>query len=453
MQGVTLSIAILVSLGVLFLKPARALAVYFILLMAYPSFLVVQVGTLDISAARIAGTALLLRCLFNSEMTRKFKWCGMDTWIVVGMIVSFVIPLAAWKMPQMRVFENRSGFLLSTFLAYFLARFCVDDYRSMKTVARWVAPVVTALAILGVIEATYGIQPFFALRRFCPWRSGGMYLQTNVRSGFYRAVGPASHSILFGAAFAMFLPMIWSLRHEAPPWKTWARVIAVAATVGALSSMSSGPWMMVILLWGFLMLEHAKYLVKPLLWLAVAGCIVVDFLSNRTFYHVIVSYANPIGGTGWHRAKLIDLAIEHFGEWWLAGYGGQDPGWGTRLGMTWTDLTNHYIHSGVLYGIGGVVAVLGVTITAIVLLARAHRNCKDPIFRSWCWAFGSLIAMLLISFNACSFFDQTHAYFYGMLGMIASMVQGQPALEKARQRLRMARLARVTARPRDPVVV
>ena len=66
MQGVTLSIAILVSLGVLFLKPARALAAYFILLMAYPSFLVVQVGTLDISAARIAGTALLLRWLFNS---------------------------------------------------------------------------------------------------------------------------------------------------------------------------------------------------------------------------------------------------------------------------------------------------------------------------------------------------------------------------------------------------
>lgn len=453
MQAVTLTLAGLFSVLVLLSRPTRALAVYFILLLAYPTFLVVQLGTLDISAARIVGGVLFLRCLFDSNIAGKMKWCRLDTWVIVVLMVTVSVPLIAWKMPQMKVLENRGGYAMDTVMAYFLARFCVRDYRALITIAKWVTPVVIALGILGIMESTYGIQPFFALRKYCPWRSSGGGLTTNVRSGFFRAVGPSGHPILFGASFVLFVPMLWSLRHEAGQWKTRAYIAVAFASIGALSSMSSGPWMMLFMMGGALILERHKGVVKPLLWFGIGSCFVIDLISNRRFYHVMASYANPIGGTGWHRARLIDLAIEHFREWWLLGYRGEDPGWGSSLGMSFTDVTNNYIQMGVLYGVWGMIALIGVMATATIMIVRAHNRSKDKKFRSWCWAFGSLLAVLAISFTSCTFFDQSQTYFFAMLGVVGSMALGQPALEKSLDRARMTRLARSMARPRDPVVV
>jgi hypothetical protein len=456
MQAVTLSIAAIFSLTVLLLRPARALALYFAVLLAYPTFLVVQVGTLDIGAARIVGGVLLMRCLFDSRLLGKIKWCALDTWILIAMAVAVGAPVLAWKMPAMRVLENRGGFVMDTFLAYFVARFCISDYRQLKTVARWIAPFLVVLALLGIVETLGGPQPFFALRRFCPWKGGGeaasagdfTTAQTNERLGYIRAVGPSGHPTLFGASFVMFLPLIWALRHERQPWRTWAYAVAVLATIGALSSMSSGPWMMIVMLWGCLILERFKYLAKPLVWFVIVSCVAVDIISNRSFYHVLASYANPVGGTGWHRARLIDLAIENFNQWWLLGCGGTDPGWGARLGMTWTDITSHYITAGVLYGVGGIIALLGLLGSALILLIRAGRRAQDPVFRSWCWAVGSIFVVLAVAFVASTFFDQSRTFFYGLLGMAGSMAQGQRTLEQAaKAQVRRARVRRATPRP------
>jgi hypothetical protein len=189
MQAVTLSLAGIFGVLTMFMRPMRALAVYFVLLLAYPTFLVVQLGPLDISAARIVGGVLFMRCLFDASIVGKFKWCKLDTWIMIMMGVTVVVPLIAWQMPSMKVLENRSGFIMDSYMAYFLARFCISDYRSIITVARWVTPVVVALAVLGMIESVYGYQPFNALRRFCPWRPTAPSLAENMRSGYYRAVG------------------------------------------------------------------------------------------------------------------------------------------------------------------------------------------------------------------------------------------------------------------------
>ena len=133
--------------------------------------------------------------VFSIRISRgKLKWCRLDTWVIAMLIITVGVPLIAWKMPQMKVLENRGGFAMDTFMAYFIARFCVKDYRSLLTVAKMVTPVVIALGILGIMESTYGIQPFFALRKYCPWRSAGGGLTTNVRSGVLSGGGPLGSS-------------------------------------------------------------------------------------------------------------------------------------------------------------------------------------------------------------------------------------------------------------------
>lgn len=197
-------------------------------------------------------------------------------------------------------------------------------------------------------------------------------------------------------------------------------VITGMLAIGALSSMSSGPVMMLIFTVCFLFLERYRNYVKPILILVAISCVFVEVVSNRTLYHVLASYADPIGGSGWHRAKLLDIAIERFGEWWLAGYGHQDPGWGAELGMSWTDITNHYLVAGVKYGMLGVIALCGTLTVSVIMLVRLHNAAKQPLLRSWCWAIGCTMVALIISFNAFHVFGQAVTLFHCILGFVGS---------------------------------
>lgn len=419
MQAVTLTLAAIISCAVLLLRPARAFSVYIITLFFYPVYLVVLLGPLDISLARIVVTVLLLRCLLNIRLRAKFKWCRLDSWVTFGAIASLCIALIAWKLPMAKSFENESGHLMDTYFAYLAARLCLTDYKAVVTSVKWIAIAMIPLAMLGVIESYTGWGPYYKLVTYCPWQQV-TEPTLNVRSGFYRAVGPFSHPILFGAAFVMFLPMVCWLRHQGGRWRTGSYVIAGILAIGALSSMSSGPVMMLIFTSCFLLLERFKHYIKPIIILVIISLVLVEMASNRTIYHVLASYADPIGGSGWHRAKLMDIAIERFGEWWLLGYGQQDPEWGAAFGMTWTDITNHYLIAGVKYGMLGVITLCGTLAVSISMLIRLHKSATLPLLRSWYWATGSIIVTLIISFNAFTLFGQTTTLFYCILGFVGS---------------------------------
>jgi hypothetical protein len=184
--------------------------------------------------------------------------------------------------------------------------------------------------------------------------------------------------------------------------------------------MSSGPWIMMIVAISCLAIERHKYLLRPLLIFFVLSCVFIAIASNRPFYHVIVSYANPLGGSGWHRAKLIDLAIEHFGEWWIAGYGGQDPGWGEYLGMGKTDITNEFVLAGAKYGIIGVIALVGVLAAAFRGLIDSYKRSTDLRVKSLYWSLGCTLVSVVITWMSVSFFGQMMPLFYCILGMIGS---------------------------------
>jgi len=418
MQAVTLFISAIGSLFVLILKPPKAFAVLVAVLLFYPMFLTVQLGTLDFKASRIVAAALLFRCLVTPGLRKRFKWNNLDKWVVFGMAVSLVIPLIAIKGPKMQILERWSGGIMDTFFTYLVARFCITNLSSLVSAIKAIAIVFVPLAFLGIAECLTGWQPYIALTRFCPWYEA--VAQKITRVGLYRATGAFGHPIRFGAGFALFIPLIYWLRHERGYWHKLAYVLTFIVMLGVLSSMSSGPWMMAIIIIGCLILEHFKYLIKPLIIFMISSCFLVDIISNRRFYDVLVRYVNPIGGSGWHRSRLMHLAIDHFNEWWLVGYGGLDPGWGPSLGMEWTDITNQYIVAGVRNGMLGVIALYGVLATAIYFVVRGHRAAKEPALRSLYWALGSTMVMVAISMFGCLFSAQAGVLYYGILGIIGS---------------------------------
>jgi hypothetical protein len=420
MQGVTLTIALILSVLVIALRPKHAFVAYIVGLLWYPSYLAISIGTIDIAVGRFVVAVLLLRCLFDDKIRIKFKWCRLDTLVTLSMVVYVGAYLITQAETLSDTMENRAGFFMDTWCAYLAARFIVTDRTKLISIIKCISIAMVPLAILGVIESVTGWQPFAPLRRFSPWFAGGNYVSEG-RFGFARAIGPFSHAILFGGGFAMFLPLIYYLRHEKNDWRTFAYIISGIALLGALSSMSSGPWVMVMVVIFCLIMERHKHLVKPLFIFMIISCIILGIVSNRPFYHVIASWANPLGGAGYHRAKLIDIAIDKFDEWWVIGYGDKDPGWGPLLGMGHSDITNEYILKGVRYGILGVIALCAVLAKAFKDLISTYRKQQHPVTKSLCWAFGSLLFSVAFAWMSVSFFGQLSTLVYCSLGMIGSL--------------------------------
>jgi hypothetical protein len=422
MQGVTLVVAVLFAALTIVLPPAYALAAYIGALLAYPYYLAVSIGTVELLVGRMVVSALLMRCLLDDDIRSKFVWCRLDTWVTLSIAVAVGMALMTYQLPFGQRLENRAGFVMDTWFAYLAARLILTNRTRLTTVIKCVGVLLVPLAMLGVVESVTGWQPFYPLWHLSPW-----YRQVSAiepRWGFTRAVGPFGVSILFGINFGLFLPLIYWLRYE-KNWHLRAYILSAIALVGGLSSMSSGPWVMIMVVGACLVMERNKRWIKTLLVLFLLLCVLTQIASNRPFYHVVVSYANPLGGAGWPRAKLIDVAIEYFHEWWLKGYGDQDPGWGHYFGMPRTDVTNEFILMGVRYGIWGIISLVAVLVVAFRCIAATYRKLPYQRLKSLCWACGTILVAVIITWMSVSFFGQLSNLFYCVLGLIGAMSHSQ----------------------------
>jgi hypothetical protein len=390
-------------------------------MLLYPNYLVVRLGVFDMSVGRIVAIVLLCRCLADNKILGNFKWSRLDTWVFVYLILICVgIPLVSYEQPILSILENRSGFVVSTFFAYLVARFCIADHKDMIIAAKWLSVALVPLAVIGVSEALTGQRLFVPFKQYMTWQdpARGVY---QTRFGFNRAEGPSGQPIMFGTTFLMFLPLVYCLRHEHNYWRPLAYLLSAIVIVGAISSMSSGPWALLILTIICLALEYRKHWIKPLLIFSALFCVLAEIGSNRPLYYVIASYANVLGGSAWYRAKLIDIAIERFHEWWLVGYGGRDPGWAESLWGTFSDITNHYIATGVQYGMLGVIVLCGMLACAIRTLVKAYKITKDPMLSSWIWGLGTIIVVVMVAFTSCAYFNQTLSFICAILGIVSSL--------------------------------
>jgi hypothetical protein len=420
MEGITFIVAVLCSILVLVLRPAFALVTYIAALVWYPYYLTMRIGTLDISAARVVIAVLLLRCLVDEQIRKKFVWTRLDTCVTLSMVV--YVGIHCLTRPLLLALENRGGFLVDTWFAYMAVRLIVTDRATLISFVKGTSIVLTALAILGVAESITHTQPFLQLKLFRSWRTPVENIAVHARWGLARAVGPFGHSIMFGSCFVTFLPLFWALRHQRDYWGKLAYPLSVIAVLGALSSMSSGPWVMLIVMIFCLVMERYKRWVKHLFMTLAILCILAEVASNRPLHRVVIPYMNPAGGAGLHRARVIDLAIEHFDEWWLAGYGGRDPGWGSWLSADYTDVTNQFIRAGVDYGILGIVALCAVLIQAFRSLSCASKETMETGLKSLYWSLGSVLISLIVIWMGVSFHGQGMSLSYLILGMIGSSI-------------------------------
>lgn len=417
MDWLTILVAVVGVTAILASPPRRGLIVFLAITLLYPDFMRIYVGSLEVNPHRIMILVLLAMCLKDPAIRKPFRWNQLDTAVALATLVYavtlfFTTPFEKWL-------QNRGGDTFDTFFVYLVFRLLVTDRAAVVSMVKVVGLLLVPLAALGVCEALWAWSPYLTLANYSTHVSHNFVYE--VRHGFNRAGGPWVSSIMFGLMFASFIPLVRLLRYESGTWKKLTYVLCGIAAIGLLSTMSSGPYMMLMIVAFCLWLERHRFLVRPILITAIVGCLLVEVISNRHFYDVLADTLAMDGGNAWYRSQLMRFAFRDLPNYWLVGYGFADPGWGMMIDERATDGCNDYVVHAAAFGLPGLLAFVGILVTAMRVTTRAWSRTADPWLRSYAWALGSIMVGLILAFFTVSPFKIMITVFYILLALQASL--------------------------------
>ena len=152
--------------------------------------------------------------------------------------------------------------------------------------------------------------------------------------------------------------------------------------------------------------------------------------SQAPVWMAIDRVSGYLGGSGWHRAMLIDNFVRHFFEWCLIGTKNY-PDWGWSM---W-DVDNAFVGAGLMGGVAGFILFLLIFVygyrTIGVTRRAARESRKDALM---IWAIGAALFANNTGFFGIVYFDQSIMAWYALLAMIQvtpifCVTQRSPELE------------------------
>lgn len=409
-----ISIAVILVLAQIFLPRRYAFAP--LLISAF------HVGTIEflgeLSLPRILVLAGLLRAVLTGNF--RFSFSNVVDRCAVAFAVAALLTAGAHDTEHNFYFSNM-GLILNVCGSYIYGRAYLQGNGWWRDFARVSIIVSVPLALLMASEVTAGKNPYSTLGI----TSGGV----SFRDGEIRARGPFRHAILAGTAGAVLLPLCVLLWQEK---RALAMVGMAASLMIVFTSTSSGPIVAMLAAGGLVWCWRKREHIPKLKWALPLGIIALSLYMNRPFYYIIDSIDFTGGSTGWHRARLIEMGIEHLDEWWLAGTDFTRHWMPT--GVTWnpdhTDITNYYLHLGVIGGLPlmlSLVAMIWFSFRSLSRFIRLDPDARRPgDFALWC--LGCSLAAHALSFISISYFDQMYVMFYLLVGGIGGLVE-VPELE------------------------
>jgi hypothetical protein len=408
MEGITLSIGLAAAVLVLLLPPRYGILVFLAVLLCYPDYLRIIVFGCTVSTGRLVVIALLIRCLLDEQLRRGFRWTKLDTLIIAANAVYMLAFGCNHADSLVAGIKYQSGVMVDTTFAYFSARLIINNRAVLIHFVKGAATILVVMALLGAYEAVTTKSPYNGLMKYYFYADRRPVMSKfedqevfighgqEERYGFFRAQGPHGHPIIFGASFALLLPLVWKLFYHTR-WKSLRAPVCGVIVVGGASSVSSTPFTGLFAALAGLAFERFKRWGKHLFVLFILSCVFLEFYTGRPhFYYVFLGRMSLQPGTGYDRGRLIDAAIKHLPEYWLIGYGGE-PGWGREVSYTdYTDVTVHYVALAVMYGVFGLLAYLAIVFKLLFSLWRKYRRSIETFDRNICWALIVCIAVTLV---------------------------------------------------------
>jgi hypothetical protein len=360
---------------------------------------------------RIELLAGVVRVLVRRE-TKSFRWGSIDKALLVYTLTILII--ASIRAPEQ--FITRIGNLYDAVLGYYVLRCLIrnaDDFYNVLLRAVWIlVPFAVALSYECVTK-----RNFFHI-------FNGIDEYSWIRQGHVRAQGPFRNPITcgaFGATFAMLYASLWFAKQRS---KTILLGL-IASGIIVWASHSSGPFLGVALGITALIFWRVRRYTKAALITMVVSLVLLNFAMKVPVWFLIGRISNITGGGGYHRALLIDQAVNHVGQWWLAGTSDTGDWFQYQLELNEkADITNYYVAAAVDAGTLGLIFAVTLTIACFKQISRAYAAQEQPRAQKLLWGLGAtMIATIGILFSV-TYMDQQQILWFFLLASIAALPRG-----------------------------
>lgn len=406
------------AMGIWLVQTRRERAVLPFLLVAclIPVAQRVVIGTLDFNMSRILILFGWTRLLMRNEVG-SFTWSRLDSafcaWLALGTLTHVARELSVGALVY------RLGVIFDACGIYFMLRMLL---RSSGEVFRGILNLAGIACVVGffmIIENLTGRNYFSVF--------GGVHEYTQLRYGRLRCQGAFSHPIMAGSFGAGLLPLLTSAALISRSRRFLAAAGVVASFVIVLTSASSGP---VLALIGAFVGGALFFVRQQMRWIlrgGVAMLLLLHVIREQPVWHLIGRASDLIGGTGYHRVRLINAFVDHWREWFLVGTSSTAHwGWGLQ------DITNHFVLQGVRGGVltfASFIVLLAISFASVGgVLRRSARASWLPGGRRrrlqiFAWGLGTSLATHCVAWVGVSYFGQMDLILYMLFAFIAALAQ------------------------------
>jgi hypothetical protein len=122
------------------------------------------------------------------------------------------------------------------------------------------------------------------------------------------------------------------------------------------------------------------------------------------------------GNSGYHRARLIDLCIRHFSDWWLVG---------TNAAGSWDwemwDTSNQFVQEAETGGLITFILFILIIARSFNKIGKARRIVQDdPQQERFMWFLAVTLFTNCVGFFGISYFDHTKIMWFAFLAIVAA---------------------------------
>jgi hypothetical protein len=284
--------------------------------------------------------------------------------------------------------------------SYAVLRLFIQTPDDVRRMFKMLCLVLLPVGALMLVEQWTGENAFGPL--------GGVSSIAQARENGLRASGPFAHPLLSGTVGATLVPMTAAL------WRR-SRMLALIGLAAGLAmlvaSASSGPFLMLGVSALLLMMWRLRAYTLWMAWSTLAALVTLHVVMNDPVYFLMARIDVVGGSTGWHRAQLIQAALQQLGEWWFAGTDYTRHWMPTGIPATdqHTDITNHYLSLGVHGGLPLMALFVFIIVASLRYGVKAALRSDDAAAADafLAWTTTAILLSHAVNFLACSLFDQS----------------------------------------------
>jgi hypothetical protein len=369
-----------------------------------PSGISVAVGGLHFPALRLLLAAVGLRYVLRRDL-KPGRLNVLDKVFLAWALSNAITFCILWT--SMGAVTNKFGFLWTTLGGYFAVRLLIRDKAD-------VIYTIKVLAVLMMIIAP--AMEFEHITRRNLFSVLGAQEFASVRYTSIRAQGPFEHAIIAGTIGAMLIPIWVGLWWQGKRYRRLAGLGIAASVVMAIACASSTPIMTTGAALLALFLWPLRQNMRIIRRVAAGAIVALHLIMKAPVWFLLARLGGTLGGSGYHRAELIDNFVHHFSEWWLVGTQ-NNANWGYDM---W-DVDNAYVAAGIGGGLITFILFLAIMVYAYKRIGKSRRLArKSRPDERLIWAMGACLFANTVGFFGIIYFDQSILIFYCILAMISA---------------------------------